>query len=385
VRSPIRRWYGLVAALSVGLLVAGCGGDSSAADSKEVFLQSVAAPGPDPYTASTATTGGAPTQPPPESTGAPSTPPPAQMLPTYSGSTPGLYGGTQSRASCDVERQIRFLTGDPAKTRAFAQGAEIDRRDIPSYLRGLTPVVLRADTRVTGHGYRNGSVTGYQAVLQAGTGVLVDEYGAPRVRCACGNPLKPPVAVEGTVVPKGRPWSGYHPERVIVIKPTAQVINNLVIVNSVDDNTWIERRTGTEGEEDRTPGVLPPVHPDDVFTHPPGTSPRDPSDRGDAPDPGDSTGPSDPGGADPLPPDCPTPTLTTLEPGEQPPLPESVPPGCPTPTWTQPDQPPADPPVMPPADPPIAPEPPSEEVLTPPDPDFLVPGEVPSEPDTFQG
>ncbi|GHF01088.1 hypothetical protein GCM10018785_74850 [Streptomyces longispororuber] len=63
---------------------------------------------------------------------------------------------------------------------------------MPAYLRGLTPVVPRADTRVTGHGCRDGRATGHQAVLQARTAVLVDDRGLPRVRCACGNPLLPP-------------------------------------------------------------------------------------------------------------------------------------------------------------------------------------------------
>ncbi|PZT71125.1 hypothetical protein DN402_02310 [Streptomyces sp. SW4] len=49
--------------------------------------------------------------------------------------------------------------------------------------------MLRADTRVTGHGLRGGRPVGGQAVLQAGTAVLVDDRGVPRVRCAGGNPL----------------------------------------------------------------------------------------------------------------------------------------------------------------------------------------------------
>ncbi|MGH3907098.1 MAG: DUF6777 domain-containing protein, partial [Pseudonocardiaceae bacterium] len=42
------------------------------------------------------------------------------------------------------------------------------------------------DTRVTNHGYRDGKATDRQAVLQAGTAVLVDEKGRPRVKCGCG-------------------------------------------------------------------------------------------------------------------------------------------------------------------------------------------------------
>jgi hypothetical protein len=40
-------------------------------------------------------------------------------------------------------------------------------------------VILQRDTRVTNHGFRNGRATPTQSILQAGTAVLVDEYGVP--------------------------------------------------------------------------------------------------------------------------------------------------------------------------------------------------------------
>jgi hypothetical protein len=172
-----------------------------------------------------------------------------------SGGTPGLYGGTQSVSSCDVEQQIRYLTGpgaDQAKARAFAEASRVDVGAIPRFLRGLTPVVLRADTRVTNHGFTGGSLTSFQSVLQAGSAVMVDANGMPRVRCACGNPLLPPTVIRGTVSHKGQPWKGYRPAEVIVVTPAPVVINNLTIVNVVN-NTWIERETGSEGDKDRTP------------------------------------------------------------------------------------------------------------------------------------
>jgi hypothetical protein len=42
---------------------------------------------------------------------------------------------------------------------------------------------------VTNHAFLNGRVIAYQAILQAGTAVLVDKYGRPVARCRCGNPL----------------------------------------------------------------------------------------------------------------------------------------------------------------------------------------------------
>ncbi|MDX3532978.1 hypothetical protein PV721_01025 [Streptomyces sp. MB09-01] len=244
----------------LGLFAAGCGSaeepkSAAGPESQEVYLQPVASAGPDPFTASSATAESAPVQPPlPNPTG--------QGIRTVNAATPGLYGGTQRLGSCDVEQQVRFLTADNAKARAFAQAADIEQASIPEFLRGLTPVVLRADTRVTNHAFRDGGADGFQSVLQAGTAVLVDEHGMPRVRCGCGNPLASPLAAKGSPVHKGDPWSGYQPNQVVVVEPTPHVINNLVIVN-IADNTWIERKRGDDGAQDRPPRTLPQYDPAD--------------------------------------------------------------------------------------------------------------------------
>lgn len=83
-------------------------------------------------------------------------------------------------------------------------------------MRSLQPVVLMHDTWVTNHGYRDGRAVPFQSVLQAGTAVLIDAYGVPRVQCGCGNPLAP--RWTGYVVPtSGTPWPGYNPTYVINI------------------------------------------------------------------------------------------------------------------------------------------------------------------------
>lgn len=265
----------LLAAL--GLFAAGCGGSeeklgAAGAESQELYLQPVAAAGPAPFTASSATAESAPVQPPlPNPTG--------RGIRTVNAATPGLYGGTQRLGSCDVEQQVHSLTEDAAKARAFAQAADIEQGEIPDFLRGLTPVVLRADTRVTSHGFREGAADSFQSVLQAGTAVLVDGHGMPRVRCACGNPLLAPRAPKGSPVPKGEPWNGYQPHQVVVIEPTVHVIDNLVIVNTAD-NTWIERKRGDDGAQDRAPQVMPPFDPADGIPEgpaiPPGTGSAEP-------------------------------------------------------------------------------------------------------------
>ncbi|WP_157880328.1 DUF6777 domain-containing protein, partial [Streptomyces katrae] len=260
----------------LGLIAAGCGAQDpeqtkgAAAESQELTLQPVGAAGPDPFTASTSTAESAPVQPPvPNRTG--------QGIRTVGAATPGLYGGTNRLGSCDVERQAAYLTADDAKARAFAQATGIEQEKIPEFLRGLTPVVLRADTRITNHGFRDGRADGYQSVLQAGTAVLVDDHGMPRVRCGCGNPLAAPRSAKGSPVLKGDQWNGYRPNQVIVIEPTIQPVKRLLIVN-VADNTWIERKAGDDGAQDKAPKVPPPYDPAEGIPDAPPTPPDDPSD-----------------------------------------------------------------------------------------------------------
>ncbi|MEU1279745.1 DUF6777 domain-containing protein [Streptomyces sp. NPDC005805] len=264
LKAPVRRLSAAAAAVCVGLLAAGCGGADGAAGPEALLLQPLAAPGPDPYTPSTAVSTAAFA--PPPVTAAPRSPSGGgTTLRTLSGATPGLYGGIPETASCDVPAQIKHLTRHKDRTRAFAEAAGVGKGDVPAFLRGLTPVVLRADTRVTAHGFTDGRTAARQGVLQAGTAVLVDHYGAPRVRCAGGNPLSPPVAAKSAPEAQGTPWTGYRADRAVVVKPAAQVINNLVIV-SVTDSSWIERPSGTRGEEDARPEVLPPVAAEEVFS-----------------------------------------------------------------------------------------------------------------------
>ncbi|MFJ8533990.1 DUF6777 domain-containing protein [Streptomyces sp. NPDC093591] len=336
VRTPTRT-IATACTLSAALAVAGCGaGDEDPESSGEVLLQPAAAQGPDPFMDSTAT-----------STVTPSpvtrTPRPAHPgragLRTLSGETPGLYGGTRGAGSCDVQRQIDRLTADRARGRVFAQAAGVPQASIPGYLRALTSVVLRADTRVTNHGYRDGMGKGFQSVLQAGTAVLVDSRGVPRVRCACGNPLAPPVGLRGGPGTGGRAWSGYRPDQVIVVTPTTRLITDITIID-LADHTWIERPTGHRGH-DRDHAVRPPkpVTPTPV---PP------PHDSASSTSPGESSAPPSPKS----PTDCATPTVTvTPNPGATDPLPRTAPADCPSATVT------ASPPKADPDRTPASPEP----------------------------
>ncbi|GGW46862.1 hypothetical protein GCM10010503_24530 [Streptomyces lucensis JCM 4490] len=224
---------------------------------EEVFLLPATAPGPDFFTASTAVGGTLPPASPPSPTAAaPRQPPPAgRAVPSpagaraLSGATPGLYQGTAHVADCDVGRQVAHLAADPVRAGAFAATAGVPRTRLPRHLRALTPVVLRTDTRVTSHAYHDRQVAAYQAVLQAGTAVLVDDRGVPRVRCACGNPLGPPSSDRGVGV-RGTAWPGYRPDQVVVVTPAPRAVTGLTIVD-VRTGAWIERRTGDDVRRDR--------------------------------------------------------------------------------------------------------------------------------------
>jgi hypothetical protein len=245
-------------------------GSKSASGNGEVFLQAAAKTGPDPFT---------------ESTAKDSSAPPVAASPTapdesgnavrgVDGAAPGLYGGTRNVSSCDVEKQIKALQAAPAKNSAFASVAGVQPSGVPAYLRSLTPVQLRMDTRVTNHGYRDGAATGYQAVLQAGTAVLVDDHGVPRTRCACGNPLTPPVAQQTAPKRAGDTWSSYHPSNVVVVAPSTTIINIFVIYDP-DRHDWIARHRGDTGHKDHT--THPPVRPSPSVTLTTPTPPTTPS------------------------------------------------------------------------------------------------------------
>ncbi|MFI6436528.1 DUF6777 domain-containing protein [Streptomyces sp. NPDC050759] len=248
-------------ALAAALLVAGCGGDGGDGDENnteangEVLLQPAAAQGPSPFTRSTVTSATSATAPSPL-TRTPQRAPTAPRI--VSGAMPGLYGGTARVAGCDVARQIDALAADRSRERAFAQVVGVPAAAVPDFLRGLAPVVLRADTLVTDHGYRAGRASGFPSVLQAGTAVLVDDRGVPRVRCACGNPLTPPVAMRGGAVVGGRSWPGYRPARVVVVAPSEQPVTDITIID-LADHAWIERLIGHDCRDDQ---VLPAPQPE---------------------------------------------------------------------------------------------------------------------------
>lgn len=213
----------------------------------EVFLEAAGEPGTDPFTESVAGEVFVPASTPPfPSTTAP--PEGQTAVLTSAGSTPGLYGGTRDESRCDVAQLTAFLEGDATKAAAWAAVPGIDPGEIPAYLAELTPLQLRVDTRVTNHGFRDGRATPRQAVLQAGTAVLIDETGVPRVKCGCGNPLAPPQPVATAPQYTGSSWDGFSPATIVVVQP-GPVVEVFVVVDPRTDEPFA-RPVGTDGEAD---------------------------------------------------------------------------------------------------------------------------------------
>jgi len=166
---------------------------------------------------------------------------------SLSGATPGLYGGTGDDEVCDPEALVGFLEGDADKAGAFAEVLGIAPDEIAEYIGGLTPLVLREDTRVTNHGFADGRATPRQAVFQAGTAVLVDDFGVPRVRCACGNPLSEPEATSGTPTFSGDTWSSFDDTRLVAVAPASEPQTDFEVVDVDTGDTYTVPVTSGNG------------------------------------------------------------------------------------------------------------------------------------------
>ena len=162
-----------VACLALGACGGGDdgGGSSESADTQTISFQEPEDPGEDPFT------------------------PPADIAGSETVEVQQPFGGSGSNRVCDRDKLIKFLERNPDRMAEWARVLGIDPniRAVRKYIAKLHPVTLTRDTQVTNHAFTNGRAVPFQAILAAGTAVLVDEYGVPVVRCYCGNPLAPAV------------------------------------------------------------------------------------------------------------------------------------------------------------------------------------------------
>jgi hypothetical protein len=174
------------------------------------------------------------------------------------GNTPGLYGGTRKPKVCDVDRLKDFLT-DPRnrqKAREWARVVGITPDRIDGYIDDLTPVLLRHDTLVKNHDYKKGEAVAYDALLEAGIAVLVNDQGLPAVKCSCGNPLRSfdgdPEKISVKFEDGNKKWNGYEKSAVVTVKPSPQPLEQIKLVNVDDPDQGIDRPVGSTGENDTT-------------------------------------------------------------------------------------------------------------------------------------
>ena len=193
------------------------------------------------------------------------------------GNRDGFYGGSVYTADVDRDKVIDFFGAHPTQASAFIESLNTDNTvywsgghtlivaDIPTYLRELTPAVLRLDTRITNHGFDGAHPTTVQSVFQAGTAVLVDAHGVPRVRGLSGNPLTAPIPLRGTPKVLGTAWSGYRPGALAEVAAT-DVIVTFVLVDIITGQPF-NRPAGTTGAND-TPHTQPIAPPQPAPTAP---------------------------------------------------------------------------------------------------------------------
>ena len=193
-------------------------------------------------------------------TDTPVTPVPVQGVQTAPAATVGLFGGTLDNSSCNKAQLVSYLQANPDKAAVWAQAQGITAAQIPAFVQPLTPVLLRSDTTVTNHGIEGGKLTTFTSVLQAGTAVLVNQYGVPVVKCNCGNPLGPPPPSLKKVRYKGTTWPAFQPGSTTVIQSSSTVINNYTLTN-ITNNTTFVRPAGTDGTADTPSSTPAPANP----------------------------------------------------------------------------------------------------------------------------
>ncbi|SHU17660.1 Uncharacterised protein [Mycobacteroides abscessus subsp. abscessus] len=134
------------------------------------------------------------------------------------GLQPGLYGVAGQSFPCDVAEVANRLDASRDKAAVWAQALGLSVQQVPHYLNTLTPVALTIDTWVTAYLYTDGRARGLQTVLQAGTAVLIDPAGVPRLHCASGDPLSPSANLNAADLnTDGKGWSGFEVRNVAAI------------------------------------------------------------------------------------------------------------------------------------------------------------------------
>ena len=182
---------------------------------------------------------------------------------------PAIYGGSADKTVCDAQKFVAFMQQNSAQAQAWVdavnadpslvwQNGKLTVADIPAYVKTLAPVILMTDTLVVNHDFVNQKPVPYQSVLQAGTAVLVDMWGVPRLQCYCGNPLTLPPGTAASANFVGTPWVGFSPANVTNLTPPAQPVTALTVANLSSPGSTLQITPGsTTAAPATTPAPTP--------------------------------------------------------------------------------------------------------------------------------
>jgi len=188
---------------------------------------------------------------------------PSQRLQIESqfGTVPQLYAGTRgvSPPGCSRIALGDALRADSARaaawtaaldrdqTLSWSGGATVNASQIGAFLGDLTPVQLRRDTRFIDVGYAGGQPVDRQVLLEAGTGVLIDWRGTPRVRCRSGDVLLHATAAVQRY--RGTRWPGFSIGAVQAIQPGRSAASRFELADTGGGRAF-SRPVGTNGSAD---------------------------------------------------------------------------------------------------------------------------------------
>lgn len=180
--------------------------------------------------------------------------------PSSSSDRDSLSRATTSAAPSTQTGKASPQSGEDSTERT----TDSDVTALKGFIETLTPVVLRGDTLVVDHSLSGHKIASYRAVLQVGTLVLVDAFGAPITRCYSGNPLTiSPLATRLEFV--GTKWPRFSSQRIVTPQQPTRPVRSFELTDVTTGRTFT-RVTGDVGASD-TP-VLGPT-----ATAPPPSSP----------------------------------------------------------------------------------------------------------------
>ncbi|MBX3313035.1 MAG: hypothetical protein KF906_01845 [Actinobacteria bacterium] len=133
-------------------------------------------------------------------------------------------------AACDVDAIADALEGDDGARAAWTSLMDVEDGAVRETLDGLIPLVLTRDTAVTNSVYSGGEPGRFQAVLEAGTPVLVDGSGVPKVKCSCANPLDAP-EVGAKARFEGDRWEGFDEDEIVSVSPVEPGTTRIPVVD----------------------------------------------------------------------------------------------------------------------------------------------------------